>query len=114
MGYNSTLLILNDALGYIETDTDFGSKVTKAISHLQIDPSSKDISSFGFVNAATVVMSHHADDFQGLVVGSNTTWRMGSAGHWSPDFRDKMSEDERKLYFLKSMASSMGYRLVKK
>jgi len=37
MGYNTTLVIFNDALFYINQDKDFGNKICEAISRVTTD-----------------------------------------------------------------------------
>jgi len=36
MGWNSTVVVMNDALGYIEEDPEFGTKLARAISKLMV------------------------------------------------------------------------------
>jgi len=36
MGWNSTVVVMNDALGYIEEDPEFGTKLARAISKLTV------------------------------------------------------------------------------
>jgi len=80
MGYNTTVVILNDALGDIANDPDFGRKLADAIlrqsgnRHEVVNATS--ISPGGTVRrssmAAIVVEQHHADETTLVAVGGNT------------------------------------------
>ncbi len=108
MGYNTTVVIMNDALENIKNDKEFGAKLVAAINHLQIDNKPIDVSATSGnitnVNAATVIESHHADDIVVVSVGGNYGKVLGFGGNY----------DATKEQMLESLASSMGYRLVKK
>lgn len=77
MGYNTTVVVLNDALGFIENDPEFGSRLARAISEAATNGGKPvnvpSISSRGgaHCNAATVIESHHADYFVTVKVGRN-------------------------------------------
>lgn len=113
MGFNSTLVIRNDAAGMIEKDTDFGAKVIDGIRRFDRSKDPVRISSF-CSDAARVVACDHDRSFQGLVVGLCSAWSMGFAGSWSERMRDCMTEEQRKIEFLRNMADALGYRLVKR
>lgn len=109
MGYNTTVVFLNDALGDIEYDPDFGKKLADAVLQVQRGKS-VDVSAGSHVNAATVIESHHADYYSAVLVGGNYGHRLpGSVGirHW-----DKTSEIE--LAYLRELAHAHGYDLRKK
>lgn len=75
MGYNTTVVILNDALGFIEDDPEFGRRLARAVheSWQNKKVTVPAISSRGIhCNAATVIESHHADHFVTVRVGGNT------------------------------------------
>ena len=103
MGYNSTLIILNDALHEIGNDPDFGKKVEAAIQQSVLGKRI-DISSGYHANAATVIECHHADHLQVIAIGGNTGQVLGSGG----GYRNTPEE------MLKYLADSLGYRLTKK
>jgi coenzyme F420-reducing hydrogenase delta subunit len=109
MGYNSTMIILNDSLGVIEKDNKFGKKVSDAIKRLSFsNKRGIDISCSGHVNAATVIETHHSSQTVVVGVGGNCATVLGR--HY--DFRKET--DEEKLAVLRSLADQLGYRLVKK
>jgi hypothetical protein len=105
MGYNSTLIVLNDALHQISEDKDFGKKVADAISHLQVSHGEQvGIHSGGHCNAATAVESHHADGIKLIAIGGNCAQDLGYVGGYRSSPLD----------MLESLADSLGYSVVKK
>lgn len=69
MGFNTTVVILNDALHEIEADPEFGKKLGAAIRELSPTPIWVAAGHHG--NAAVVVESHHADHLVVVEVGLN-------------------------------------------
>ncbi len=81
MGYNSTILILNDRLHEIENDPEFGKKVANAIrSHHYRDDRQPYIT-----GQTTVIDVAHADVMQILAVGGNCGRVIGYSGWTSED-----------------------------
>ncbi len=112
MGFNTTVLVQNDALGAIENDTEFGKKLSNAIGMLSLrmhDEHGVDISSGGNVNAATVLETHHADNIAIVAVGGNYATMLHQVGGRISHHK---VEDQEKL--LKEWADKLGFRLVKK
>jgi hypothetical protein len=70
MGLNTTVVILNDAVGDIERDPEFGAKLANAIHNF--DGTRKTVSAGCHGNAACVIEMHHADDYVVVRVGGNT------------------------------------------
>jgi hypothetical protein len=69
MGLNTTVLVLNDALGQIEKDPEFGKKLAAAIkSH---GNAQVDVHAGYHCVAATVIETHHADMTAVVGVGGN-------------------------------------------
>lgn len=107
MGFNTTVVVMNDALNAIEQDVQFGPKLVQAI--LQMGGRSNlnehiDVSAMGHVNAATVIESHHADGLMVVAVGGNTALNMGYGGGYT----------NRELQVLNVLAERLGYTLHKK
>lgn len=71
MGFNTTVLILNDALNEIETDPDFGKNLVAAIQKA-CDGKQHYVSAGNHCNAATVIESHHASYDRIIKVGGNS------------------------------------------
>ena len=75
MGYNTTVVVLNDALHVIADDPKFGKKLADAIMQVTRDnpvsvtANSDKYGSHG--NAATVIETHHADYDVMVKVGGN-------------------------------------------
>lgn len=71
MGFNTTVVVLNDALSDIEQDPDFGKKLAAAIRSVSCYNKPIDVSAMGHCNAASVIESHHADNSVYVKVGGN-------------------------------------------
>lgn len=75
MGYNTTVVFMNDSIDVIKNDPKFGEKLYKAILMVQrgqpVDVMATD-GKFVCPNAATVIESHHADYDVLVKVGGNT------------------------------------------
>lgn len=107
MGYNTTVVVLNDALGNIESDSEFGRNLARAISQVSRGEP-VDVASRNHCNAATVIETHHADQTAIVTVGGNYgTLQAMSWGytHHTPEFAEK---------HLRVWAEQLGYRLVRK
>jgi hypothetical protein len=109
MGFNSVLLILNDALDRIKDDPDFGRKCHDACLTVT-NRGPVDISSGGHVNAATVYASHHADWNRVIIAGGNRMIVTDAGVHRS----GYIENDELLLLALKDFADRLGYRVSKK
>ena len=106
MGYNTTVVVLNDALGNIEEDPEFGKNLARAIMQLSVSRGRPvDVSSKGHVNAATAIETHHADRYIASAIGGNRAVVLGDCGSWNVD-------DE--VDMLRRLADKYGYNLHKK
>lgn len=74
MGYNTTVVVMNDALGEIAEDTEFGKRLAAAIQQVQRGKP-VDVPAYGkrgiHCNAAIVIETHHADHEVVVAVGGN-------------------------------------------
>lgn len=74
MGYNTTVVVMNDSLSSIEEDPEFGKRLVHAILEVQRGKP-VDVAAHGkrmvCCNAATVIETHHADHFVTVKVGMN-------------------------------------------
>lgn len=102
MGYNSTVVVMNDALHQIENDPDFGKKLAQAVRSLSVRNDYADVSAGNHCNAATVVATHHADIHSVVIVGGNNGKVIGSS----------LYSDTEKIF--REVADQLGYRLLKK
>lgn len=112
MGFNSTVVVMNDALHEIAEDENFGAKLAAAVQKLSlgsrhIGEHGVDISSGGHCNAATAIESHHADNIAVVAVGGNCATVIGRS--WGNHHKK-----EDKLFILKQLADQFGYTLRKK
>ena len=116
MGYNSGLIILNDALHVIK---DNPLRVTEGVVRaIQSAPMSYhrgasriDVAVQGHVNAASLFHMAHADEHQVYVVGGNTALAVPGGFTRIGGYQDPK---ETNLALIKQMADEAGYRLVKK
>ena len=113
MGYNTSMIIRNDALTDIERDPEFGKKVSRAVSDLTLPPPSHrsahgvDVSAGSSVNAATVIESHHADSTSVVAFGQNR------AIHLMTGYVCSKGESEE-VRILKELADKLGYHVRRK
>lgn len=108
MGYNTSVLIMNDSMHEIAKDPEFGKKISDAAGLLFRGNKPIDIQVGGHCNAATVIEQHHADQTAILAVGGNYATVLGT--HWS--YAHHRPED--KLAILKSLADDLGFDISKK
>lgn len=74
MGFNTTVVVMNDALDAIRDDPGFGRRLYDAVLKLQ-HGKTVNVAARGLhrihCNAATVIETHHADYFVTVKVGGN-------------------------------------------
>jgi hypothetical protein len=114
MGYNTTVVIMNDALEDIRKDPNFGENLVQAVLEsvryrtTELDDRGfhhiVDIPAGNHANAGHVVESHHADGTHLVQVGGN----LGQSILYTWGWNIKPEE------LLKRLADKHGYRLVKK
>lgn len=103
MGWNTTIVLLNDGLDDIAKDPTFGERLKAAAleSNNSVD---RWVRAGNHANPAHVVESHHADGITVIAVGGN----MGRVlGHGGP-------HNATPEQILANLAASMGYRIVKR
>jgi hypothetical protein len=113
MGYNTAVLVMNDALNAIKDDPEFGKNLYKASLEFnlgkQVDVPAYSYDSNGVrqrgvhCNAATVVSSEHADVPQVIVVKHNSAF----VHKYKEQLPDHVIED------LKWVLKQHGYRVSK-
>lgn len=107
MGWNTTVVILNDGLSAIEAHPDeFAKNLTSAIMQvLRGDP--VDVPCGSHANVAQVIETHHADDTVVVATGGNHGTKLGFVlgyHHYRP---------EDKIRIVKELAKDLGYTLRK-
>jgi hypothetical protein len=110
MGFNTTVLILNDYLHCIAEDKEFGRKLYEAVCELDAR-GVPDCLRGKIDHGAQVIETHHADYHHAIIVGGNMAQDAGYAAHWTERLDMRKTEDRVKL--LKSMARDLGYSLHK-
>jgi hypothetical protein len=112
MGWNTSVVIMNDALNEIEKDSDFGKNLARAIDECASKGPSFTkgvyVSSLCHVNAATVIETHHADQLVPLLIGGNMGKILGNRDNCYISYA---ADNE---HALREIARSMGYDLVKR
>lgn len=109
MGFNTTVVVLNDGLAEIESDPDFGKRLADAIRSIHMMPGRVDVRAGCHVNAASVIETHHADETTLVAVGGNFASVLGSvygAG--------RHHEEADRIRLLKMLAEELGYKVEKK
>ena len=111
MGYNTAVVVMNDALSAIKDDPKFGENLYYAIleqqrgkpvdvpAHIYRDGKVHG----GHCNAATVLSSRHADEAQVMVIKCNT----GYVGKYGEKLPDHVIAD------MKWVLEQNGYRVSK-
>lgn len=117
MGWNTGVIILNDAVHAIENNPDEfvnGRRgLSAAMSQFMAGRNERkfiDIGVGGHVNAASVFHQQHADSVGVYALGGNYASELGSL-HWG---NQGHHEDEQKVKLLERIADQLGYKLVPK
>lgn len=108
MGYNTTVVVYNDALGTIAKDPEFGKNLAKAISQMTGRDEHIDVPSGSHANAAMVVETHHADNTALITVAANLGIKHLEVGGWN---HHETAGQER---VLREWAHRLGFDLVPK
>ncbi len=76
MGYNTTIVVMNNNLGSIEEDKNFGKTLANAIREHQRTGEKIDVCAHGnrciAITAAKVIDTHHSSHYELIKVGENT------------------------------------------
>lgn len=72
MGFNTTVVVLNDALDQIAKDPEFGKNLVDAIMRRRRDGEYVTVPAGNHCNAAEVIETHHADYDVLVRIGGNT------------------------------------------
>jgi hypothetical protein len=109
MGYNTSVLILNDALGTIADDPLFGKRLVDAIHAVQhgetVEVPAVSTDGRCSCSAATVIETHHADGTSVVAFGGNYGQVITNVYY---------SEGELPLRVLKQLADELGYDIKKR
>ena len=104
MGFNSTVVVMNDALDMIRDDPEFGRRLHNAIMSRAMSRNEPiDVAAASpsgcrcYANAATVIESHHADITAIVTVGGNSGSVLGLELGW------QHSKPEDKIRIVKAL-----------
>ena len=115
MGFNSSVIVLNDALYEIGKDKDFGKKLETAILEVDYGRSrgnnGKEISSGNCFGAATVIETHHADQLSVVSFGGNCGNVLTKPSVWGYSLNTGTPDDN--VAILKAVADQLGYNIVR-
>jgi len=106
MGYNTTVVVLNDALDQLEKDPDFGKKLAAGIRKA-VFGKPVIVSVGNHANPVEVIETHHADMTSVVAVGGNCGNNLGTVLGWNH------SKPEDQIEILKDLARQLGYNLRK-
>lgn len=99
VGYNTSILLLNDKLGEIEEDPAFGKKLSDAC---------RERLPYRMPGGLLVIETHHADYASLIQVGGNTASVLaGTVGY-------QRTDEVVKLCLLREMAAALGYEVRRK
>jgi hypothetical protein len=100
MGYNTTILVLNDALDTIEGDPDFGKKLCDAIRSMGVMGGRRrgpvNVPVGNHANPVTVIETHHADQTALIAVGGNCAtvfFTTRGSRHGDKEMQYRLSEE---------------------
>tara|TARA_Y100000310_G_scaffold317661_1_gene370764 strand:+ start:967 stop:1395 length:429 start_codon:yes stop_codon:yes gene_type:complete len=111
MGFNTTVVVLNDALHQIQEDPEFGKRLHKSIGELGGGSNVRNVDvpaihgNSVHCNAATVIETHHVDETTIIAVGGNMGKQIGNVF---------CSANADPLEIVKQLADQLGYTLHKK
>lgn len=110
MGWNTTLVICNDALSSIAADHQVPARLVECVERASmLQPGERiDVAAGGHVNAMSIVASHHADVTSLITVGAN----MGLCHLQRHGWRHNEEASQRDI--LAQWADRLGMKLVPK
>lgn len=106
MGFNTSVLVLNDAIGDIEKDTDFGRRLADAIRQLSVEM--PPVGGIHVPGGAKVIETHHNDGMSVVMMGGNCGTVLGHASMGTAFTKDEQ------IKVLRELAQQFGFWLVKK
>lgn len=109
MGFNTTVVILNDGMGVIKDHPQefVDNLIQKMLGFGRLREGPLNVACGYHANVAQVVECHHASETAVVAVGGNCGTLMGMVG------QSRHCDTESQVSILKSLAKQMGYRLVK-
>lgn len=109
MGYNTTVIILNDAVHRLRHDRHFPRNLELAIGMASARMGPQTVPIGNHINGCTVVETHHADQTTLVAVGGNhATTLLQSFG------RGDHHTEAGQVVLLRKLAEKLGYYIAKK
>lgn len=108
MGFNTTIVLMNDCLSDIKKDSELGSKIHRAVLDSYSEAKPVDVAAMGSVNAMTVIESHHSSGMIPILIGGNCGIPMNDIYIPCP------FDDKSELFLLKQLADKLGYKITKR
>lgn len=108
MGFNTSVVVLNDCLSSIAEDKDLGKRLADAASRIIMRNGPIDVRAGNCMQALQVIETHHADQLVPILVGGNYGYELDTCIHWSTE------KEEMELTLLKRLADKHGFHLRKK
>lgn len=108
MGFNTSVVILNDCLGSISEDKDIGKRIADAVHDLSGRRRPIDVRAGNALQAVRVIETHHASSFVPILVGGNCGFEIRTA------IPSDTHSDDMETTLLRRLADKHGYALRKK
>lgn len=100
MGFNTTVVVLNDALHAIAEDKDFGKNLSDVILGFSRQGSINFVPAQNHANAAHVIETHHADSMHLVGIGGNIGYDFGRMGNYRSKEEEMFHAWAEKLGFV--------------
>jgi len=121
MGYNTTILLLNDGLGQIEQDKEIGQNISDAVAaHFSNRFSTSTLAARGHIivfsgnhgNPIAIVEQQHSSDTSIIAVGQNTAQTIAVLYN-EPSVKYNETKEEGQERLLMALAKHLGYTVTK-
>ena len=109
MGFNTTVIVLNDGLSEIANDATFGQRLKDAVANTFVQRGNVNIPAGCHANSAAVIETHHADHTVLVAIGGNTGVRLASIYD-----RGRPNDHDSQVRLLEAFADSLGYKIKPK
>ena len=106
MGFNTTLVIMNDCIHSMKEDPEIGAKIEDGILKLSIEKGPIDIPFKGYSGYIRAIETHHSDGLVPILVGGND-------GRVLRDLSISWNKDDPEMELLLHLARKRGYTLRK-
>jgi len=108
MGFNTTVVVMNDALHAIAEDKNFGKTLADKVIGVGFSFKKRSdlyVPAMNHVNAAHVIETHHSDGMHAVLTGGNCGSDLGYVGGYT---LDETTEDGKRN-LLRQLAANLGF-----